>query len=323
MNSLTLFEPFKNDLKKVDQLLLERFSKAIDSIKTPTIQLLNAGGKRTRPLLCLLSSRFGDTDVKKPFELAVAIELIHMSSLVHDDIIDRASLRRGQPTIHKQHTNRHATYIGDYLFAESLAIMTKLKHSFANQQFSITIKKLSMGECAQYQNRYQMNDSIRMYLRKNRDKTARLLGVSCQLGAMISNADKSTQATLYQYGYCLGMSYQIIDDILDFTKPNHVLGKESGQDLIEGYLTIPTLYAMKEIDIYSEIENLFQRSLKHQSADFDSVISQIKQTNAIQQSFKLSQHYLDRALNALKKLPDRPEKETMYHLVGYLSKRNH
>src|SRR5690625_71407 len=149
--------------------------------------------------------------------------------------------------------------------------MTKLKHSFANHQFSFTIKKLSMGEWTQYQNRYRMNDSIRMYLRKNRDKTARLLGVSCQLGAMISNADKSTQATLFQYGYCLGMSYQIIDDILDFTKPNHVLGKESGQDLIEGYLTIQSLFEMKEIDIYSVIDSLLLSYLYIISVDSYSI----------------------------------------------------
>lgn len=317
------YDPIKAELKQVDQLLLEILSEADQPVKQATIQLLQSGGKRIRPLLCLLSSHFGKKTDINPHKIASAIELVHMSSLIHDDIIDHASLRRGQPTIHKTHTNKLATYIGNYLFAQSLEVMTDINHPILDQIFSKTLKKLAVGELEQFQNRYQMNPSFKLYLRKNRNKTARLIAISCQLGAIAANTSEQIQQSLYWFGYYLGMSYQIIDDILDFTGPDHTLGKQSGQDLSEGYLTLPSILALRDKSIYASISTQFAGQLTDQPVDFKPIVNQIKQTDAIETSYKVSQWYLNRALEELKQLPEQPEKQLFYQMIGYLSKRNH
>lgn len=317
------YSEIKAELELFDQRLIEQLSQAEEPVKMATIELVQAGGKRSRPLLCMIASNFGDGEASQLDHVCIAIELVHMSSLIHDDIIDQAPLRRGDKTIHHKYTNQVATYIGDYLVAEALEIMSELEDQKAHQLFSSTLKYLASGELAQYRNRYQMNPSLTVYFRKNRNKTARLIALSCQLGAIATNASKSIQRRLYLFGYYLGMSYQIIDDILDFTSTDHDLGKASGQDLRSGYLTLPTLLAIQDKQIYRDLELIFNQHQAIGELDFDPIIADIKSTDAIQRSYQYSQWYLNQALKQIKRLPDKKEKDLLYQLVGYLSKRTH
>lgn len=312
------YSGLKADLDIVDQLLIERLSEAEEPVKTATTELIEAGGKRSRPLLCIIASKFGSGDHSCVHQMAVAIELVHMCSLIHDDIIDHAPFRRGDQTIHHKYTNQIATNIGDYLVAEALDVMSEINDQEGHQLFSKTLKYLALGELTQYKNRYQMNTSLQTYFKKNRNKTARLIALSCKLGAISTNASLTTQSHLYSFGYYLGMSYQIIDDILDFIATDDDLGKASGQDLRSGYLTLPTLLAIQDDQIYHKLHSIFKTKL-----DFDPLIADIKGTDAIQRSYQYSQWYLERALKEIKQLPDQKEKTLLYQLVGYLSKRTH
>ncbi|GAA4071910.1 polyprenyl synthetase family protein [Amphibacillus indicireducens] len=317
------YSEIKAELELFDQRLIERLSEAEEPVKTATTALIQAGGKRSRPLLCMIASNFGDGEALQLVDVCIALELVHMSSLIHDDIIDQAPVRRGDRTIHHKYTNQVATYIGDYLVAEALEIMSEIADQKAHQLFSSTLKYLALGELAQYKNRYQMNPSLTAYFRKNRNKTARLIALSCQLGAITTNAISSIQKQLYLFGYYLGMSYQIIDDILDFTSTADDLGKASGQDLRSGYLTLPTLLAIQDKQIFHELELIFNRHQLIKEFDFDPIVADIKNTDAIQRSYQYSQWYLNQAIKQIKRLPDKKEKDLLYQLVGYLSKRTH
>lgn len=313
----------EDDLQQIDHLLLDQFSKTEEPIRTSSIQLAKSGGKRTRPLLCMISSYFGEQNQPKPYQLAAVLELIHMSSLIHDDIIDHAPLRRGMMTIHETHNNQSATFTGDYLFAQGLELMTEIKNVRAHQIFSDTLKKLSIGELEQLKNRYQINRSLKSYLRKNRNKTARLIAASCQLGALATNAADPIHQTLYWFGYYLGMSYQIIDDILDFTDHNQKLGKLNGQDLAEGYLTLPSLLAIKDKKLYDKIQSHFRQLSTGQTVELKTTIDEIKQTDAIKQSYQFSQWYLNQAMKKVNQLPNQVEKQLLLQMIGYLGKRNY
>ncbi|WP_440895734.1 polyprenyl synthetase family protein [Amphibacillus sp. Q70] len=313
----------EDDLQQIDHLLLEKLSKVEDPIRTASIQLVTSGGKRTRPLLCMISSYFGERSQAKPYQLAAVLELIHMSSLIHDDIIDHAPLRRGVTTIHELYNNQSATFMGDYLFAQGLELMAEIRNVRAHQIFSETLRKLSIGELEQLENRYQINRSLKSYLRKNRNKTARLIAVSCQLGALATHATESIQQTLYWFGYYLGMSYQIIDDILDFTDRNQKLGKLNGQDLAEGYLTLPTLLAIKDKKLYDKVQSHFHQLSNGQTVELKTTIDEIKQTGAIEMSYQFSQWYLNQAMKKVNQLPNQVEKQLLLQMIGYLGKRNY
>src|SRR5699024_2094273 len=170
----------EDDLQQADRMLLNILSTAEEPTKTLSIQLLNAGGKRVRPLLCFLSSYFGRHDQARPYELALILELIHMSSLIHDDVIDHAPLRRGITTIHEAHDNQTAVFAGNYLFAQALELLTKISDQRIHIIISNTLKKLSIGELEQLNNRFKINYSLKNYLSRNRNKTARLIAISCQ-----------------------------------------------------------------------------------------------------------------------------------------------
>lgn len=313
----------EEDLQQINQILLATFSQAEEPIKTLSTQLTKAGGKRTRSLLCLISSCFGQEGQSKPYRLAAAIELIHMSSLIHDDIIDHAPLRRGITTIHEAYNNQYATFIGDYLFAQALEMMAEIENVYVHQIFADAINKLSVGEIDQLKSRYQINCSVTKYLKVIRNKTARLIAVSCQLGALMTNAPTSIQQSLYWFGYYLGMSYQIIDDVLDFTDYNQKLGKLNGQDLAEGYLTLPSLLAIKDKKLYDEIKEHFQLLYMGYPVDLKPTIEEIKQTKAIDESYRISQWYLNQALKKVNQLPSQVEKQILLQIIGYLGKRNY
>lgn len=313
----------ENDLKQTDQLLLNILSKADEPINTLTVQLLTAGGKRVRPLLYLVSSYFGDQDHPFTHQLAAIIELVHMSSLIHDDVVDQAPIRRGVPTIHTSHGYDIAIFTGNFLFAQALELLADVDDSRVHQIISKTLKKLTTGELEQLNSRYKVDHSIKKYLRRNRNKTARLIGISCQLGALINGASDELNERLYSIGYDIGMSYQIIDDVLDFTDQSEKFGKAMGQDLVEGHLTLPTILASKDKEFANQIENYFIQCKEGQIPDTEEIISEINQSDVLEQSDRYSQWYLRRALTNIKKLPDQTEKEILFQAIGFLMKRNY
>lgn len=306
------------DLQTIEREL-EGSIRAEDSLlHEASMHLLQAGGKRIRPVFVLLAAKFGNYDIQVIKKVAVALELIHMASLVHDDVIDDALMRRGAPTIQAKWNNHIAMYTGDYIFARSLELMTDVDIPAAHQLLANTIVEVCLGEIEQIRDKYIFEQNIRTYFRRIKRKTALLIATSCQLGAIVSGADTAIHKKLYRFGYYVGMSYQIMDDILDFTASEKVLGKPAGSDLKQGNITMPVLFALQDEKLKNVILNVHEEIT---DKELEKVIKQIKKSDAIKKSVEISDRFLQKAFFELEGLPDIKARKSLYDIAKYIGKR--
>ncbi|KSU89507.1 heptaprenyl diphosphate synthase [Bacillus sp. VT 712] len=307
------------DIALIEKELEQRIETKEALITNASLHLLQAGGKRIRPVFVLLAGKFGSYDVNQIKHVAVALELIHMASLVHDDVIDDADMRRGKPTIKAKWDNRIAMYTGDYIFARALETITKIEQVDAHKILSDTMVELTLGEIEQIKDKYDLNQDLRTYLRRIKRKTALLIAASCQLGAIAAGAPESIHKKLFLFGYYVGMSFQITDDILDFTSSEEKLGKPVGSDLLQGNITLPVLYALEDPDFRLKVERLFVAD--NQTELISEIITYITSSDVIDRSVKVSERYLEKAMMILKELPDNKARKALYQIAKYIGKR--
>ncbi|MEI2358054.1 heptaprenyl diphosphate synthase component II [Mesobacillus zeae] len=306
------------DIKIIEKELEETIKAESPLLSEASLHLLHAGGKRIRPVFVLLAGKFGNYEISAMKNVAVSLELIHMASLVHDDVIDDADLRRGQPTIKAKWDNRIAMYTGDYIFARSLELMTKVKNPLAHVILSDTIVELCKGEIEQIKDKYDFDQNLRNYLLRIKRKTALLIAASCQLGAVASGCSEDVHRKLYRFGYYVGMSFQITDDVLDFTGTEKELGKPAGGDLLQGNITLPVLYAMEDMSVRKMITGVHEHM---ERAEIEEIIRLVKSTGAIEKSLAMSDLYLEKALDVLDGLPPNRAKKTLRNIAKFIGKR--
>jgi heptaprenyl diphosphate synthase len=321
MKLARIYSFLKRDLDIIEESLNEVFQAEHPILHAASTELLKAGGKRIRPVFVILSGQLGRYQPDRVKTVAVSLELIHMATLVHDDVIDDASLRRGQPTIRELYGNRVAMYTGDYILARALEEITQIEDTPVHQLLSRTIVEVCVGEIEQIKDKYNWDQGLRDYLRRIKRKTALLIATSCQLGALVSDLTEAQANNLYKYGYYIGMSYQIIDDILDFTSTEKELGKPSGSDLLQGNITLPVLYAMKDKKFASVLKSAIQANDTLDEEQLGTILYALKNTDAIEQSYQLSELYLQKALKALEELPEGRAKHTLENIAKYIGKR--
>lgn len=313
-----MYSFLNSDLNVIEKELEETIQAQSPLLHQASLHLLKAGGKRIRPVFVLLAGKFGDYDINVIKNVAVTLELIHTASLVHDDVIDDAELRRGLPTIKAKWDNRIAMYTGDFIFARSIELMTKINNPLAHKILSNTMVELCLGEIEQIKDKYRYDQNLRDYLRRIRRKTALLIAASCQLGAVATNVDEKIHKKLYQFGYYVGMSFQITDDVLDFTSTEVELGKPAGGDLLQGNITLPVLYAMENESIKREILKVHE---KMEREKIENIISLVKSSGAIERSLSISDRYLDKALAILEELPPNKAKKRLREIALFIGKR--
>lgn len=311
----------KKDLDIIEHSLNEVIQAEHPVLREASTQLLKAGGKRIRPVFVLLSGQFGNFKMDEIKTIAVSLELIHMATLVHDDVIDDAELRRGKPTIKSKYSNRVAMYTGDYILARALENITKIDNAAIHHTLSKAIVEVCVGEIEQMKDKYNLNQTFRTYLRRIKRKTALLIAISCKLGAISAGLTKSQVNRLYKYGFYVGMSYQIIDDILDFTATSSELGKPAGNDLLQGNITLPVLLAMKDSSFRERLTKLFKQPDAISSEDMSELMEQLRALDTINASYKISNLYLTKALDVLKEFPDCKPKQTLENIAKYIGKR--
>ena len=288
MKLANIYGFLRKDLNQIEQSINEIIQAEHPVLREASTQLLQAGGKRIRPVFVLLSARFGDYKNKDIETVAVALELIHMATLVHDDVVDNSELRRGKPTVKHIYGDRVAMYTGDYILARALETITEIDNPEIHKTLSKTLIEVVEGEIAQIKDRYVLDQEIWNYLRRIKRKTALLIATSCKLGAISAGLNKYEVNKLYEYGYYIGMSFQIIDDILDFTATEKELGKPTGSDLEQGHITLPVFYAMQDPVFKTKVERLFESKDNINQAELTEVIDYLKQTDAIEKSYDLS-----------------------------------
>ncbi|MCA0985787.1 heptaprenyl diphosphate synthase component II [Guptibacillus algicola] len=323
MKLTTIYASLKKDLTFIESELEQTVNAHHPVLRDASNHLLKAGGKRIRPVFVLLSGKFGDYDLDKMKNVAVALELIHMASLVHDDVIDDAEMRRGAKTIKAQWDNRVAMYTGDYIFARALELVTELEDPEANSILSNAILEMCIGEIEQIKDQFNWNQNVRDYFRRIKRKTALLISISCELGAVAAGASKTEQRYLKQFGYYVGMAYQITDDILDYTGTERELGKPAGGDLLQGNITLPVLFAMKQSNYKSQIMSVFSEEKPVSQDEVNQVLSIVKSSGGIEFAREISDCYLQKAFHALEHLPSTSSRTSLKQIAEYIGKRKH
>lgn len=321
MKLTDIYWDLRGDINKIEKDLETTIGAQHVILRKASSQLLKAGGKRIRPVFVLLAAKFGTYDIEKIKDIAVPLELIHMGSLVHDDVIDDADLRRGKKTVKSNWDNRVAVYTGDYIFSRAIAKATNCHNPEVHHILSNAMVEMCIGEIAQIRDQYSWNQHLRMYLRRIKRKTALLIAVSCRLGALVAEAPIDVQMRLYRYGYFVGMSFQITDDVLDFMGTEKELGKPAGSDLKQGNVTLPALYAMQRDEhLRSKInETINEEEINNES--LTSIISQIKSSGGIEYAINLSDQYLNKAFGELDKLPASNARDSFYQIAKYIGTR--
>lgn len=315
-----MYSFLNSDIDIVEDALEEAVYADSALLREASLHLLQAGGKRIRPLFVLLAAKFGSYDINTMKKVAVALELIHAASLIHDDVIDDAEIRRGKQTVKAKWDNRIAMYTGDYIFARALELMTEIEKPEAHKILSNTMVELVIGEIEQMKDKYRFDQNIKDYLRRIKRKTALLISASCQLGAIAAEVDYKTYLKLTRFGYYVGMSYQIIDDILDFTGTEKELGKPAGGDLLQGNITLPVLFAMENDLIRSEIIKVHKGMSRD---DMATILSVINHSGAIEKAREVSSKYLEKALSIVEDLPQNEAKTTFKNIAKYIGKRKY
>ena len=314
-----LYSELRPELDKIEKELEVAVGSNSLLLNEASLHLLQAGGKRIRPVFVLLAGKFGDYNVDVMKQVAVPLELIHMASLVHDDVIDDSEMRRGQATVKAQWNNSVAMYTGDFILARALEYITVIEDPKIHDILSKTMIEVCRGEIIQIEDKYKLDQTVRDYLRRIKRKTALLISSSCELGATVSGTDAETAARLRRFGYFIGMSFQITDDILDFTSSDEELGKPAGSDFIQGNITLPVLFARKDPVIYSKLKEALGKDMTDSGRL--EIVEMIRNSPALQEAKSLSDQYLNKALKELVLLPKGNANKTMRNIALFIGKR--
>lgn len=320
MKLLDIYRSLEPDLRTIEHGLEEAIDDEVPLLYEASTHLLKAGGKRIRPVFVLLAGKFGNYDLSQLSKVAVSLELIHMATLVHDDVIDDAATRRGKMTVKSKWDNKIAMYTGDYIFAKALMLITELENPRLHQILSSSIVELCKGEIEQIHDFYRTDLHFRQYLRRIKRKTAILIAISSQLGAMVSGANDEVVRHLRRYGYYIGMAFQVTDDILDFTGTEEQLGKPAGSDLKQGNITLPTIYALRYSPRKEELREKIES--KQVGDDLPEMLEIIRESGGLEYSKEVANLYIRKAKEELSGLPSLPAKEQLQLIAEFIGKRN-
>ncbi len=319
-SATSLFSPVEADLYLLTETLKQLVGARHPILYAAAEHLFGAGGKRLRPAIVLLISRAtmpGQDITAKHRRLAEITEMIHTASLVHDDVVDESEIRRGVPTVHSSFGNRIAVLAGDFLFAQSSWHLANLDNLAVVKLLSEVIMDLAEGEIQQGLNRFDIDSSIESYLEKSYYKTASLIANSSKSAGLLSGVSPELAKSLYSYGRNIGLAFQIVDDILDFTGSAELLGKPSGSDLKSGNLTAPVLYALEEKPY---LGTLIEREFA-QPDDLEEAIALIQDSQGIQRSRQLASEHAQRAVEQLSDVPPSEPRQALVKLADYVLRR--
>ncbi|PSF39227.1 solanesyl diphosphate synthase [Aphanothece hegewaldii CCALA 016] len=316
----SIFVPVEADLRLLTDNLTKLIGARHPILGAAAEHLFGAGGKRIRPAIVFLVSRATLLDqelTSRHRRLAEITEMIHTASLVHDDVVDEAQLRRNVPTVNSLFDNRIAVLAGDFLFAQSSWYLANLDNLEVVKLLSEVIRDFAEGEIQQGINRFDTSLTIEAYLEKSYYKTASLIANSSKAACVLSDTSTEVSEQLYLYGRNLGLAFQIVDDILDFTSPTEVLGKPAGSDLISGNITAPALYAIKE-NPYLEV--LIEREFS-QDNDIEKALTIVKESNGIQRARELALHHAEAAVQHITCLKPSVSTQALIDLADYVLSR--
>lgn len=318
--------PVAADRDIMNQNLVNIGERRNPQLQAAAKQIFGAGGKRLRPVIVFLVGRAtiqlsGLSDLtERHRRLAEIIEMIHTASLVHDDVLDEADTRRGQPTVNKTHGNQRAVLVGDFLFARSSYLLAHLEDNEVIKLISQVIADFADGEIDQSMHKFDTDLTMEDYIQKSYYKTASLIAASCRASAIFSDVDAATKAAMFEYGRHLGLAFQVVDDILDFTRTAEQLGKPQGQDLMSGNLTAPALYALRHPQAGDELRDLIDSEFNN-AGGLPRAIELVNAGGGIESARTLARCHAEQALHALVCLPESESKQSLKMMISYVLER--
>jgi octaprenyl-diphosphate synthase len=318
-----IFEPIRVDLELVDREFGRQVESQVELIPTIGRYIQSSGGKRVRPAVLLMASRLGGYTGDRAVLFAAAIEFIHTATLVHDDIIDESELRRGRLAVHARWGNDVTVLLGDYLYIKSMALaLTHDTLDIVRVLCDVTLKMIE-GEIFQLTKNGDAAITEDEHFDIIRRKTAFLFGGSAQIGGMLGGVNKEQEQALQQYGFNLGIAFQLVDDLLDFTGEAGALGKPVGADLVEGKMTLPLIHLLQQAghgggEIVREI--ITSRAASHEQ--WSEILGLLRDHRSIEYALRRAVEFAERAKKQLSVFPPSSERDALTALPDYVLSRD-
>jgi geranylgeranyl pyrophosphate synthase len=314
-----LYGPVQDDIRLVEQTLASIQKVEFPALARMLAHVLGAGGKRIRPAIALLAGKIDNYDLERLVPLAASIELLHSATLVHDDVIDAAATRRGRATANALFNNGPTVMVGDYMFAHAAELIARTGSIEVIRLFARTLMEMATGELHQDMSAYEYSPSTIKYFNRIAGKTASLFATAAQGGAMISGLSDSVTEALRSYGENVGMAFQIVDDILDFTGDEDEMGKPVGSDLMQGTLTLPSLLLIERYPDNNPVKRYFEGRQK--AENLRRSIELVRNSAILEDSYTVARDFRDRALRALASVPRSEATESLEDVAEWVMQR--
>lgn len=312
----------QSDMTQVNDLIYSQLQSDVALINQLGIYIVNAGGKRMRPMLSVLAAQAIGYQGKDHISIAAIVEFIHTATLLHDDVVDESAMRRGRETANALFGNSASVLVGDFLYTRSFQMMVKINKMRVMEILSDTTNVVAEGEVLQLMNVNDPDTTEESYMQVIYCKTARLFEAATQLAAVIANEDPTIEQALADYGKHLGTAFQLVDDILDYTADAKEMGKNVGDDLAEGKPTLPLLYAMHNGN--EQQRQLIRDAIEHCNGmeHLDDILAAMADTGSLEYTQQKAEQEADKAIAALSPLADSPYKEALVALAHIAANRN-
>ncbi len=315
-------EPVKAELDAVNELIIANLESDVALVENIGHYIVDAGGKRLRPLLALLSAKCCGAEGGNPIQFAAVVEFIHTATLLHDDVVDISALRRGRPTANAEFGNAPSVLVGDFLYSRAFQLMVEIGNMELMADMASTTNIIAAGEVLQMVRAGDPAISEEQYLDVITRKTAILFASACFGAATLCDSIDSFGAPLRDFGFNTGVAFQIIDDVLDYQGDPAVMGKNAGDDLSEGKLTLPLIHVLREGD--EPQRQLVGKAIRAKDASqIEQILTAVQQCGSLDYARDVAKQYQGRALQALQQLPQNPARDAMEAIARLALQRDH
>ena len=316
----SIYAPVRDQLVQVENKLKALSDTTIPELEPLLNHVLSHGGKRVRPAMTLLSSNFFPQEPENAVNMATGVELLHLATLIHDDTVDNADLRRGNASVSSRWGKQVAVLFGDCLFAASAVLVCDTGNLRVVRRFAETIMELASGEIIEFFNTFNPKQEMDRYYDRIYRKTATLFCTAAESGAVLSGATEEQVQALRDYGYNIGMAFQIVDDLLDIQGNEAEMGKPVGNDLLQGVLTLPTILLLERYPNNNPIADLFKD--REDTEKVGQTLDMINNSTILADCFAIVRQYCDQANRSLEILPKCDCRDSLETLADYVRERS-
>ena len=324
INSMAdVWEAYRAELDGVEHQVRQNLDSSVTLVNTVAAHILSSGGKRVRPLLLLLSARLCGYTGREHYQLGSLVEFIHTATLLHDDVVDEADIRRGRPTARKVWGNQISILVGDYLYSKAMAQIVEFRSHGMNEVLAEACTKMAEGEVLQlyYNGNPSMPESD--YIKIVEHKTAGLIAAACRMGAILADASEEKQSALFRFGQYLGIAFQVADDTLDYNADGERLGKTLGQDLRQGKATLPLLHLLdhcSEQDRTMIKDRMETRTLSRE--DLERILGLMQDAGSLAYAMERAKAYIATAQHELEVFEDSSARRALVVAADYMITRD-